>query len=106
MIRASRLSYSCGLSFSASDTCFSFSSSCTKRAIVTGAIDNLPLGSQGDQSNPWAGVGCGWLSPPGSLTRDPSGTGRVIAEEAGMAGPLARYKGPELKRSVWQLATA
>src|SRR5437870_9659842 len=62
MIRASRLSYSCGLSFSASDTCFSFSSSCTKRAIVTGAIDNLPLGSQGDQSNPWAEVGCGLRS--------------------------------------------
>src|SRR5436190_2763104 len=68
MIRASRLSYSCGLSFSASDTCFSFSSSCTRRAIVTGAIDNLPLGSQGDQSNPWAGVGCGLTSPPGSIS--------------------------------------
>src|SRR5438034_1135295 len=47
MIRASRLSYSCGLSFSASDTCFSFSSSCTKRAIVTGAIDNLPWDPKG-----------------------------------------------------------
>src|SRR5258708_16039478 len=68
MILASRLSYSCGLSFSASDTCFSFSSSCTKRAIVTGAIDNLPLASQGDQSNPWAEVGCGLTSPRGSIT--------------------------------------
>src|SRR5437016_7190921 len=49
-------------------SCFSFSSSCTKRAIVTGAIDNLPLGSQGDQSNPWAGVGCCLTSPPGSIS--------------------------------------